>query len=397
MALDAVIFDFDGTLLDTNATHVRAWREAFARYGYKVPEDRIFEEIGKGGDTLVPDLLGREADEKDGKGLRKAQPEEFTKLAQESGLKAFPGAAELIEGVKRLGLKTILATSSSGKQLQTSEKYSGFPVSKLVDQIVNADDAQTSKPAPDLIKAAVQKLGMSPAQCMMLGDTAFDAISAKNAGVITLCLTCGGRPAEELRRGGARAIYRDPQDLLTHLEDALHIASPGSAHLTQEVLERLMREALQVAREGMAAGEVPIGAVIARGDASVVARGYNELNRTGNKTAHAEMVTFAHAAGTVPMDDRDLILVSTLEPCVMCLGAAMEASVDTVIFGLKAPADNGTQRVEPPESPESGMPRIVGGILPDASRELFGEWLQKPSNNPQQVSFVKQLLALTDE
>jgi tRNA(Arg) A34 adenosine deaminase TadA len=109
------------------------------------------------------------------------------------------------------------------------------------------------------------------------------------------------------------------------------------------------------------------------------------------------MVTFASAAGKAPDDARDLILVSTLEPCVMCLGAAMEAAVDTIIYGLKAPADSGTARVMPPQSPESGMPRIVGGILTQESRKMFEQWLKQPGLNPQQVKFVKQLLKLTKD
>jgi tRNA(adenine34) deaminase len=140
---------------------------------------------------------------------------------------------------------------------------------------------------------------------------------------------------------------------------------------------------------------VPIGCVLAGGSGIVLVHAYNELNRTHSKTAHAEMVAFAKAAGEVPPDARDLILVSTLEPCVMCLGASMEAAVDTIVYGLKAPADSGTGRVQPPQSPESQMPRIVGGVLAGESRGLFEQWLQRPGNNPQQVKFVRQLLALT--
>ena len=156
-----------------------------------------------------------------------------------------------------------------------------------------------------------------------------------------------------------------------------------------------MNDALGAARDGMAAGEVPIGCVLARGDGSVVARGFNELNRTGNPTAHAEMVTFARAAGKTSPDAKDLVLVSTLEPCVMCLGAAMESAVDTVVYALRAPADSGTGRVAPPQSPESQMPRIVPNVLADESRKLFEEWLKLPGRNPKQVAFVKQLLELT--
>jgi len=82
---------------------------------------------------------------------------------------------------------------------------------------------------------------------------------------------------------------------------------------------------------------------------------------------------------------------------VMCLGAAMQASVDTIIYGLRAPADNGSTRVLPPRSPESQMPRIVGGVLADESRAMFQQWLKRPNNNPRQVEFVEQLLKLTSD
>ena len=397
MALDGMIFDLDGTLVNTNAVHVEAWRRVLEGHGYKIPPDRIFQEVGKGGDNLVPDLLGRQADRKDGESLRNAHPEAFAKLAREKGLKVFPGAGELVAELKRRGLKLVLATSSGQKHLETIGEASGVDFPKLIGEVVTADDADASKPAPDLVVAAVKRLGLSPAQCAMVGDTPYDAESAKGAGVVCVGLTSGGYPDADkaLRRSGARVIYRDPADLLAHIDEAMETVSPGSAHLTKPVLEALMRQALDAAREGMAAGEVPIGCVLARGDGHVIARGHNELNKSQNKTAHAEMVTFARSAGKVPTDARDLVLVSTLEPCVMCLGASMEAAVDTIIYGLRAPADSGTGRVQPPESPESQMPRVVGDVLAEQSRGLFEEWLRKPGNRPQQVAFVKQLLALT--
>jgi HAD superfamily hydrolase (TIGR01509 family) len=394
--LSAFIFDIDGTLVDSNGSHVEAWRRAFAAHHIHLNPDRIFVEVGKGGDTLVPDLLGEQADREIGDELRKRQPEEFEKLAREHGLRLFDGAVELIGQVRRRGLKTALATSSNKKQLEVIERYSRCQLSKLADELVDADDIQTSKPAPDLVSAAVKKLNLSPAECAMLGDTPYDAESCKHAGVVCIGLTCGGNSVERLMSAGVRRVYRDPADVLTQLDEALHVASPGAGRLTQRVLEQMMQVALDSAEEAIAAREAPIGAALFAGDATtLLARAFNELNKSGNPTAHAEMVAFARAAGRAARPQtRDLILVSTLEPCVMCTGAAMEAAVDTIVYGLRAPADSGTARVAPPRSPECQVPRIVSDILADRSRAMFERWLKEGNVNPQQRAYVRQLLAL---
>ena len=231
----------------------------------------------------------------------------------------------------------------------------------------------------------------SPAQCVLITDVATAVESARGQGLVCLAV---GDDEHALRSAGARGVYCDAADLVARFDDALKLASPGSARLTTEVLERLMRYALSAARAGMAAGEAPIGCVLARGDGSIIASGHNEQNATQNRTAHAEIVTFAKAAGRTPIDARDLIMVSTLEPCVMCTGAAMVASVDTIVYALQAPADSGTRRVACPTSPESQMPRIVGGVLAGESRALFEDWLKKDLP-PQQRKFGEQLLKLT--
>jgi len=182
------------------------------------------------------------------------------------------------------------------------------------------------------------------------------------------------------------------------------VSDENKIELTDDQKERLMREALAEAERGMAEGEAPIGCVLAMvsgPDLRVVARGHNRVNALGRKTAHAEMVTFENAGSrngqppALPLDAEDVTLVSTLEPCVMCLGAAMEAGVTRVLFGLEAPADNGTQRVKPPESPESSAPDITGGLLAGESRALFERWLEGKQGT-EQAKFVEQLLALTD-
>ena len=264
MALDGIILDLDGTLIDSNGANVLAWRLAFERFGYKVADDRIFSHIGKGGDHFVADVLGEEADAKNGDSLRKAQPEEFAKIARAQGLRVFPGVRELLQTLRSRGLKIALATSGSKTQLATNEECSGLKISEMVDETVNADDIKSSKPSPDLVSAAVKKLKLSPAQCAMIGDTPFDAESAKRAGVVCLGVTCGGHSPETLRTAGAREVWKDPADLYAHLEEALQAASPGPAHLTQKVLEELMRQAIETADEAISAGEAPIGAILAQ-------------------------------------------------------------------------------------------------------------------------------------
>ena len=147
MALDGVILDLDGTLVDTNALHVEAWRLAFEHCGYVVPADRIFQEIGKGGDFVVPSLLGEKAEQKHGETLRKAQPVQFTKLAK-AGIRQFPGARDLLVEIRNRSLQLILATSSAAKQLEVIERASGLNVRELVDrrkQSRRADDRRRAK------------------------------------------------------------------------------------------------------------------------------------------------------------------------------------------------------------------------------------------------------------
>jgi tRNA(adenine34) deaminase len=233
---------------------------------------------------------------------------------------------------------------------------------------------------------------LAPPQCVLITNSLDAVESARSAGLVCLAIAA---EHDDFRAAGARGVYRDHADAIANLDDALRLASPGAAHLTTSMMESLMRRALDVARDGMNAGEAPIGCVLSRGDGSVIASGHNEQNRTQNKTAHAEIVTFARAAGKTPLDARDLIMVSTLEPCVMCTGAAMEAAADTILYGLPAPADSGTRRVACPTSPESQMPRIIGGILERESRALFEEFLTKNSR-PEQKQFAEQLLVLTN-
>jgi len=395
MALAGFLLDLDGTLIDTNRTHTAAWLEAFEQRGYRVAKDRIEVEIGKGGDQLVADILGDEAEKKDGDALRALQSKAFAKRADREGIRVMPGAEQLLAVLRSRGLKTALATSSSSEHIEVAERASGVVWSVLVDEVVGKDDVDASKPQPDVVRAAAEKLKLHPAQCALVGDTPWDARAGVHGGVVVAGVTAGGRARQALCKAGARAVYRDAAEIVDRLDDVLNRLSPSSAQLDMNALGTLMRHALHVAEEGMMAGEVPIGAVLARGDGTLLGRGYNRANATNDRARHAELVAFADAAGKVGAGERDVVLVSTLEPCVMCTGAAMECAVDAVVYGLQAPADSGTLRVTPPESCENQMPRFVGRVLEREARHLFEQWLERPKHDRGQEPYVRQLLALT--
>lgn len=401
MALNAIIFDFDGTLLDTNPLHIKAWRRAFEKFGFPVAPDRIASEIAREASQMIAAILGQSEADAVGEEIRKSVSEFVAEVVEEQKpLRVMKGARELFAELQKRNIKIAIATTAGEKDLDALIEGSGFDVRELADVVTTKEDAENGKPAPDILWAACEKLGVNPAQCALVGDSKWDSLSAREAGVVAIGILEGSvLDAETLSRAGMRIVFPTIAELLKNLNETLEKCSPGVLRLTKEVQEELMREAMKAGQDGVRDGGVPIGCVLARptGESSfeIVARGFNEGHREGDKTAHAEIVTFRHAAGKIPTDAEDVILVSTLEPCVMCLGAAMEAAVDTVIYGLRAPADSGTSRVAAPQSPESNMPRIVGGVLSDECRALFLDWL-KENEDSEQAAFIQQLLELTN-
>jgi HAD superfamily hydrolase (TIGR01509 family) len=220
-----MIFDIDGTLVDTNAAHVEAWRRAFARQGHEVPVSRIVPEIGKGGDKLVPSVLGEEAEQREGETLRRLQKEEFLAIAASEHFKIFPGAREIFPALRSRGIRTALATSSDEKHLDATFASAGVDLRRLTDEVATKGKGEASKPSPDLVVTAVEKLGFSPSQCAMVGDTIYDGQACRRAGVGFLGVLAGGAPEEELRAAGARAVWKDVAELLSDLDRALELVS----------------------------------------------------------------------------------------------------------------------------------------------------------------------------
>ena len=388
MALDAILFDLDGTLIDTNELHAQAFFQSFQDNGYQVARDRIAIEIGKGGDLLVPAILGADAEAKDGEKIRDGWEKHYLKIVKSQEVRVFPGALELIENVKARGLKLSLATSGAQSVMDAVEKSCGVAWRELFPLVVTSDDAETSKPAPDIVSAATQKLGLPPLACAFVGDTIYDARACRSAGVACFTVSDGQHAAADLREAGARATFADLLELSEKLDETIHLASPQLFRWSDEKIETLMRAALEQARLALDASEMPIGAVIADGNGEIIARAFNQMKASGQKTAHAEMMAFAAAAEKLALDARDATLVTTLEPCVMCAGAAMEAAIESVIYGMKAPFNGGVSRVSAPRDPGSQMPRFLGTVLANASRDLLSQYHRA---NPDSA-FVGQLL-----
>ena len=225
MPLRGMIFDIDGTLVDTNSTHVEAWRRAFNDLGFEVPTERIEVEIGKGGDLLVPAILGQAIEERQGDVLRKTQKQQFLNLARQERFRVFPSVPELFRALRQRGIRTALATSSGKEHLQATSESAGIDLPHLGDILVTKAQVETSKPAPDLVIVALEQLGFSPAECAMVGDTIYDAQACNGAGVVFLGLSSGGTPADRLLEAGARGVWRDTGHFYADLDHALEVAA----------------------------------------------------------------------------------------------------------------------------------------------------------------------------
>jgi HAD superfamily hydrolase (TIGR01509 family) len=228
MTIRGLIFDIDGTLIDTNPAHVEAWRRAFEKHGFPVPAARIVAEIGKGGDKLVPSVLGEEVEREQGESLRKIQKLEFIAIARQQKLRAFPGAVEIFSALRERGIRTALATSSDEKHLEATFRSAGVDLRPLADVLVTRTPCEPSKPSPDLVVAAVEQLSLRPAECAMVGDTIYDGQACQGAGVTFLGVLTGPATEPELIDAGALGLWRDVGHLLREMDRALELASPAA-------------------------------------------------------------------------------------------------------------------------------------------------------------------------
>jgi phosphoglycolate phosphatase-like HAD superfamily hydrolase len=207
-----VLLDVDGTLVDSNDAHARAWVEALEESGRRVPFDRVRALIGMGGDKLLPEAAALSADSAEGEAIGRRRGAIFRERYLPH-LRAFDGSRALVEDLKARGLRLAVASSAEERDLRPLLEIAG--AADLLDARTSGDDAERSKPDPDIVKAALQELGCASSEAIMVGDTPYDVEAARRAGLDCIGLRCGGWSDRDL--AGAVAVYDGPRDLLRRI------------------------------------------------------------------------------------------------------------------------------------------------------------------------------------
>jgi len=215
--LKAVIFDVDGTLIDSVTQHAQAWQDAFREYGIETTFDEVHRQIGKGSDQLLPVFLNAGQIEKFGEALADRR----TAIFHDKYLPAVKGFArvrDLFERIQREGLEIALGSSAKGAELDHYKKLAGIADMRLV--ATTADDVERSKPHPDIFSFALEKLGIAASAAIAIGDTPYDAEAAAKAGMKTIGFLGGGWKSQDLLNAGCIAIYQDPAALLAEYDQS---------------------------------------------------------------------------------------------------------------------------------------------------------------------------------
>jgi HAD superfamily hydrolase (TIGR01549 family) len=209
----AAILDVDGTLVDTNYHHALAWFRAFRQHGIVLPIWRIHRHIGMGGDQLVAALTSEEMEELKGEDIRAAEKTLYFELIEE--VQPLTGARELIEDLRRAGRKVVLA--SSAKPEEVDHYLELLDARGIVDDWTTSGDVESTKPEPDLVHAAVEKAGEGDA--VMVGDSTWDCLAAKRAGLETVAVLTGGFSEQELLDAGAACVFESIEELRGRLSE----------------------------------------------------------------------------------------------------------------------------------------------------------------------------------
>ena len=229
MASDAaVILDVDGTLVDSNDAHAGAWVDAFSEHGITVAFDHVRRSIGMGGDKLMPEVSGIEESSDLGEKIASRRAEIFAKDYLPK-LQGFPKVRELLERFADDGFTLVVASSAKEDELGPLLERAG--VQDLIARRTSSDDAENSKPDPDIVAAAIKQAGCPKDRAIMIGDTPYDVTAARRAGIEIVGFECGGWTREAL--AGAVAVYRDPAHLLAEYERSVFAGAPLRANASR--------------------------------------------------------------------------------------------------------------------------------------------------------------------
>lgn len=209
MSVDAVLFDVDGTLVDSNYLHIQAWQEAFEAVGHPVDGWRVHRAIGMDSAALLHELLGDEQ-ERLGDSAKQEHSARYRRLADR--LRPLPGARELLAGLRERGIAVVLATSAPSEELEILLEVLGLADGEVVT--TNADDVDEAKPHPGIVQVALDRAGVSADRAVFVGDSVWDAIAAGRAGLRAIGVRSGGVGADELREAGAVEVVDDVHELL---------------------------------------------------------------------------------------------------------------------------------------------------------------------------------------
>jgi HAD superfamily hydrolase (TIGR01509 family) len=216
--IQAVIFDVDGTLIDTVDLHSACWVEALNHFGIEVPFEDIRVQIGKGGDQLLPGLIPPDMVAKHGEEIHAFRSDLF-KRGYMHKARPFPGVRELFERIQANGQQAVLASSATADELAEYKEIAG--IADLISGATSSDDAERSKPFPDIFQAALARVApLGAEEAVVVGDTPYDAEAARTAGIKSIGVLCGGFPEEALLSAGCIAVFRDPNDLLKRYDES---------------------------------------------------------------------------------------------------------------------------------------------------------------------------------
>ena len=215
--LPPILFDLDGTLVDSAYQHVLAWHETFTDFRIDISNWKIHRRIGMSGSFFLPGLL-REIGHSANQGVIDRLEKRHTKYFNRriKTIRPLSGACELLRHLSKIGLPWTIATSGERTQAAQLVKGLGLPKSQ---PMVTGDDVKNAKPAPDIFLAAAEKLGVSIGDSIIVGDSPWDLLAGRRMKALGVGLLCGGYAKEELERAGAHLVYEDPAELLENLAE----------------------------------------------------------------------------------------------------------------------------------------------------------------------------------